>query len=907
MVKKVKRHIIPVFLLLAAGQIVMGAGGGRKQPPADERPLSDTAGIPAVTPAPAPVVRDTNIIDIVSPKDSLFQEDTVIVKERHPGTDTAKKKNGAFLEEPISGHNKDSLVYDLRAKTVYIYTEGDVNYQNMNIKADFMRIRMDTKDIYAYGYTDSLGNKTRPQFTEGNMIYTMDTVTYNINSKKAKIKGVATKEGEAYLIGDIVKTMPDNTINIAHGKYTTCDQVDHPHFYLAMTKSKTIPGKKTIVGPSYLVMEDVPIYFLGVPFGFFPMNNEKNSGFIIPKYGEEAVKGFFIRDGGYYFKFNDYIDLQATAGIYTLGSWEAAVSSRYLKRYKYSGSFSTRYSKDIIGEKGEQNYVNQNSYSIGWTHTQDPKFRPSSNFSASVNFMSSGYSKYGSTTMDDYLTTQTNSSISYSKSWPGRPYSFSTNLSVSQNSNTKTMMLSFPNASFNITRIYPFKRRNAVGKQRWYEKIYMTYNGNLRNSVTAPENEMFTEAMLKKMQNSLTHSIPVGTSFNLFNYLNITPSVNYNEQWHFQKNDRTWDPAANQVKIDTTYGFYRTYGYSAAVSTSTKLYGTFLFPKTWWLQGIRHVMTPSASFSYTPDFTNQKYGFLKPVQTDSLGTISYYSPYRGVSPSGQSAAISFSLGNTLEMKHRSDKDTSGVKKVKLIDNFSLSSSYNFLADSLNLSPFSLNLRLTLPINNFGFNISATLDPYQLDPVTHRKINKFMISKGKLGRITSTGWSFGYTFKSRKSNTPAVNDINSGVGNVPPEYANMYDPNANLDPNTRRVLMTQQYYDFSIPWNFGFNYSVSYSNPAGTANIQQTLGFNGSFSLTPAWGITFNGGFDFVQKKITPGVVTINRDLHCWQMNLTWVPIGYRKSWSFTIGVKSAMLSDLKWDKSSSHYDNLYDQ
>ena len=724
---------------------------------------------------------------------------------------------------------------------------------------------------------------------------------------------MTTQDGEGYLKGSRVKKMPDNTINIANGKYTTCD-LDHPHFYLAMTKAKTIPGKKVIVGPSYLVMEDVPIYFLGLPFGFFPTMSGRHSGFIMPTWGEEAIKGFFLRDAGYYFAFNDYMDMTVQGGFYTLGSWQASLASRYVKRYKYRGGLNFYFSKDIIGERDEPDYVNMNNFNLQWTHQQDAKFRPNSTFSASVNFSTSGYSKYGAQTINDYLNTQTNSSISYSKSWAGTPFSLSTNMQHSQNSQDTTVSLSFPNVVFSVSRVYPFRRKEAVGKQRWYEKISFTYTGTLGNNVKVKERDLFTDRMFKQMKNGVNHNIPISTSLNLLNYINVSPSANYQERWYFRKIDKEWDPVSRSVvNGDTTTGFYRLYDYSFSVSATTKLYGTYQFKKTAAVQAFRHTLTPTISFNYRPDFGAAKYGYYKYVQSDTLGNMRRYSPFEeglyGVPSAGRSAGISFGLTQTLEMKVRSNKDTSGFRKIKLIDNFSITSSYNFLADSLNLAPFSINLRTNL-FKNVGLNVNATLDPYQID-ANGRKVNKFMLRKGKLGRLTSVSTSFGYSFNSKNlgsSSPAAINDINSGTTEVPPEYTDMFtQPGYNqIDPFTRRQMMSATYYDFSIPWNFGFNYSFSYTKPGLQANIVQTLGFNGSVNLTPKWGVTFNGGYDFGSKKITPGTFTLTRDLHCWQMSFNWVPIGFRKSWSFTINVKASMLKDLKYDRNSSFYDNFYD-
>ncbi len=827
-----------------------------------------------------------------------------------PRDTTAKK---SFLDDVISGKNQDSLIYEPGNKMVYIYEKGDIDYQTMNLKADYIRVNMETKIIYAYGRMDSatvdakgdtIRKPTRPEFNDAGHTYTMDTITYNLGSKKAKIKGVATQEGEGWLIGDNIKKMPNNYINIAHGKYTTCDHVENPHFYLYMTKAKAIPGKKIIVGPSYLVFEDVPIYFLGVPFAFFPMSSGRQSGFIVPSYGEEMSKGFFIRDGGYYFAFNDYLDATVTAGIYTLGSWGAAASSRYIKRYRYSGSLALNYSKDILGDKGDADYVNMNNYSLQWTHSQDPKFRPGSTFSASVNISSSGYSKYAATNMNDYLSSQTNSSISYSKAWS--KMSLSASFSHSQNSRDKSISFTLPNVAFSVQRIYPFKRREVVGKERWYEKIGLTYTSNLSNSISTYDSLLFTEKTLKEMKSNVTHNIPISASFSLFKYINLTPSISYGEYWSFKKVEQKWDPAAKQVITgDTTYGFYRVpTTLSASVGTSTKIYGTFQFKnKNFPIQAIRHMMTPEASFSFSPDLSDPRFGYYERIQSDSLGGSKYYSPYERAPSRGKSASVSFSLGNTLEMKVKSKDDTTGVKKIKIIEQLSARSSWNFLADSMNLEPFSLSLRTGTLFGNFAIQLNAMLDPYQLDE-QGRRINKFMLSKGKLGRITSTGWTFGYTFQSSQSAGGAMNDINNSQVPVDNPNAGFFsDPT--MDAAVRRQLMTSQYYDFNIPWNFGFNYGLDYKKPAYETIITQTLGFNGSVTLTEKWGITFSGSYNFESKKVDYATFNLTRDLHCWQMNFTWIPLGFRQSWSFNIGVKSAMLKDLKYDKHNSYFDNLY--
>ena len=860
------------------------------------RPAADTA---------AAVAADTVATDV----------DTVMLQV----ADTVRRAKKAGLDKPISGKASDSLYYDLRNKMVYIYEQGDVSYGDMNLKADFMNINLDNKNIYAYGKADTVDGApvmTRPVFTQGTTTLNMDTITYNIESQRAKIKSIATQQGDGWLVGTSVKKMEDNTINIEGGMYTTCDQTDHPHFYLAMTKAKVIPGKKAITGPAYLVMEDVPIYFLGVPEGFFPLNTGPKSGILMPTYGEEATRGFYIRGLGYYFTLSEHMDLALTGGIYTLGSWEANVRSRYIKRYKYSGNLNFDFSSVKSGDKGDADYIKQNTFKLQWTHSQDAKANPGSTFSASVNLASSGYSKYSANTLNDMLSTQTNSSISYSKNWAGTPFSLSMNMAVSQNSQTKAISVTLPTVSFNVSRFYPFKRAVKIGKDRWYEKISMSYSGKLTNSVSATESDIFSRQTLDNMRNGVQHTIPVQASFNVFNYINITPSFNYNERWYFKKVDRQWNPTTNMAEeLDPQYGFYRLYDYTTALSFSTTLYGMWQVRekyKNFKLQAIRHTFSPSISFSYAPDFSNQKYGYFKTVQSDSTGRTTVYSPFAdnayGTPSQGRSMAMSFSLSQSLEAKVLSKRDSTGIKKISLIDDFSISGSYNFLADSMKLSNISLSLRSTFS-GKIGINLRATLDPYEVSPEGIR-YNKLTWRRGNLGRIINTGWSFGYSFKSRdNTKQPAINDINS----VPPEYMNpFYDPYGTMDPVLRRQYMANAYYDFSLPWNIGFNYAVNYSvsyvNNGTTGirrNITQTIGFNGSITFSPKMAATFSGGYDIATNKLTTSSISITRDLHCWQMSFSWIPFGYYKSWSFHIGVKAASLQDLKYDKSQSMYDNLY--
>ena len=830
-----------------------------------------------------------------------------------PAADTARRKAKVpMFSDIIDGKAADSVVFDARNKLIFSYRSGDVTYQGMNLKADFMRVDMQTKDIFAHGYTDSVdgvATQTHPEFTDGGSPYSMDTITYNLDSRKAKIKGIAVQEGDGWLVGGSVKMHPDESIHIGDGMYTTCDHTDHPHFYLAMTQAKVIPGKKIIAGYSYLVIEDVPTY-IGIPEFFFPISTGPKSGILMPTYGEDA-KGFYIRDLGYYFKLGEHMDLALRGGIYTLGSWEVSAVSQYVKRYKFRGNFNMQYSAIRTGEKGEPDFVQQNNYKIQWTHSQDAKANPGSTFSASVNLMSSGYSRYSATNVSDILATQTNSSISYSKNWEGTPFSLSLNLSVSQNSRDKTIAVTMPTITFNVASFNPLKRKEAIGKTRWYEKIKMSYSMKMTNTVSTKEDEIFTKATLDKMKHGIQHTIPISTSLSLFNYINISPSFNYTERWYFKKVSQEWNEETHKVEtLDPEYGFWRIYNYNASVSANTTIYGTYTAKKKERkLQAVRHTITPNFGFSYAPDFSRQRYGFYETVQMDTTGKFKVYSPFTdnafGVPGSGQQFSLTFGLSQSLEAKIRT-KDT--VKKVKIIDQISINGSYNFLADSMRLSTLPISLRTTI-YNNIALNLSFTLDPYEVSPQGVR-YNKLMWARGLPGRIQSASWSFGYTFKSREnSSTVAGNDITS----FPAEYFNAWsDPYGQLNPAMRRQWMAGQYYDFSIPWNFGFNYSISYNaqyvNNGTTGyrkNINQTINFNASVKLTPKTMITATSGYDFMTRKMSMTSISITRDLHCWQMSFTWVPFGNHRSWAFNIGVKAASLADLKFDKSYTQYDYMY--
>lgn len=832
-----------------------------------------------------------------------------------------------FLNEPVFGKNKDSLIYDLVTKEVFAWRSAEIKYEDMELGADHIAINTETKNIKAEGLypadttnlADSLKVLSRPVFKQDNDTYEVDSMVYNMESGKALIKGVNTKQGESIIWGGTVKKMPDNVINMKGGRYTVCNH-KHPHFYLQMTKGTVIPEKNTVFGPSYLVMEDVPIYFLGVPFGFFPQTKERNSGIIIPEFGEETVKGFFLRNGGYYFALGDNFDLKLIGGIYTLGSWQVGASTNYNKRYKYRGNFSFEYAANKIGEKSSKDYVDTRNIAVRWSHSMDSKATNGLNFSASVNYTSSSYNKYQAQNINDYLSSQTSSSISLSKSWAGTPFSFSATTSLSQNTRDSTISMNFPTLAFNVSRIAPFKRKYAVGKEKWFEKISFTYAMNFKNDISNVKEDQFLSGdFLNKARFGMNHSIPVSASFNVKGWLNITPNVQYQERWYFRSIEQNWDETSKQVVKDTTNGFYRLNNYSFSLGANTKLYGMYTVGKKNPVF-FRHLLTPSLSASFSPDCGSRYYNT---IQKDSLGNTLEYSPWSqelyGVPSKGSSAALNLSIGNTLEAKVHSDLDSTGYKKVKIIEKLNISTSYNFLADSMNLSPISATMQTNIA-GKFPISFNATFDPYAIDN-NGRRIKKYLVEDGGFLRMTSLSFSLGYGFQGgrrKAGGQTAANNIYNTQNTAMQNAMNNQDTffrqqeekgektNTELTSKDIAMLAASQYYDFSIPWSFSFSYSFSYSKPGLDATISQSMNFNANINLTDKWGASASAGYDFAQGKFTPGTIRVTRDLHCWQMSFQWVPIGFRQSWMFSLNVKSSMLADLlKVEKRNSFYDNIY--
>lgn len=870
---------------------------------------------------------ESNILpkELTAPTPNI-QEDT---------TKTSEQPHDFPLKDPVFKDAKDSLLYSIDGKKVFLWGNAVVKYQNMTLKAAYIEYDMENNMVFAEGRADSTGVIVgKPVFTEGGQTFTMDRIFYNFDSKKAKISNVITEEGGGVLHSRDTKLMPDKAINVSGGKYTTCE-LDDPHFYIAISKAKVIPGNKLVTGPAYLVIADVPFPFV-LPFGFFPNKKGRASGIIIPRYGEEFNRGFFLQNGGVYLGLNDYFDLKLTGNIYSKGSWASNVQTTYRKRYRFSGGLSFGYSNNVFGEKGFDDYTKDQSYSVNWQHRQDPKANPNSTFSSNLNLGSPNYNKYNAESINSFLTNTISSSVAYSKVWADTPFSMSVSMNHSQNNLDSTIYIGFPRASINMNRIYPFKRKNNVGRPAWYEKIGLSYTGNIENSINTRTDSLWSLNSFNKMRNGVQHRIPISTSFNILKHITVSPSASYSENWYLETTEKRWDADQERVVNDNVSGFKRAWQYNASVGMSTKLYGMYSFKSTSKVQAIRHVMTPSLSLSYSPDFGKSKYGFYKELATpnDTLTYSIFEGTLYGGPSRGKTGSLNYSLGNNLEMKLLSLTDTlTSTRKIKILENFGLSGSYNMLADSLKLSPISVKAHTTL-FEKFSVNFSSSFDPYAIDELG-RRINSLNYKVGGAPlRLTqaNAGISFslqGGKKKSAETQTrtgtqsggitrgmPMGGGLGAGLGmlGTATQAAMARDGITAVgetdNPMGEGILFGESlgaefendYVDFDIPWSLRFNYSFAYTKRANNSSITQSMSVSGSISLTPKWKVGFSSGFDFNNRKLTTTSLNINRDLHCWEMGIAIVPIGYLKSYSFRINVKSGTLRDLKYTKAQSRYD-----
>lgn len=871
-------------------------------------------------------LRGKDAFSSVEPGDAAGRGDSV------PRRPSRIRREKVDLDHQVVFESKDSMIMVGRNMT-YMYGEGQIDYGDLKLNAAEIRLDMDKSEVYACGREDSVGEMQGvPVFEEGGTSYESSTMRYNFRSKRGYITNVITQQGEGFLTGGQTKKTEGEDYYIQNGRYTTCDHHDDPHFWLQLTKAKVRPKKNIVTGPAYMVLAGLPLP-LAVPFGYFPFSDKYASGVIVPTFGDDYNRGFYLSDGGYYFAINDMIDLALTGEIYTKGSWGLSAQSTYRKRYKFSGNFNINYLKTIYGEKSDPDYSSATNFQVIWSHSQDSKANPNMNLSASVNFTTSGYTRNSvNSYYSNAFTENTKSStINMSYRFPNSKWSLSTSLNVSQRTQDSTLAVSFPNINVTMSQVYPFKRKHAVGADRWYEKIRMSYSGQFQNSLTAKQDEFFKKSLIKDWRNGMKHSIPISATFPLFTYFNITPSISLTDRMYTQKVRRAWDPAASAEVADTTYSFYNVWDFNASVSLDTKVYGffqplPFLGDK---VKMIRHVFTPTVSFSGAPDFSSPFFGYYGSYDyTDAQGrqqTKKYSmfpSALYGVPGQGKTGMVSVSLANNVEMKVKSDNDSIGEKKISLIENFTVSQSYNFAADSLNWSNINTSLLLRLS-RQFNLNLSATWDvyTYQLNSAgnpVRLNIPRWKAGKG-LGRLSSTGTSFSYTFNNdtfkRKKDGSKNNDNNNNNSNYGDDD-NWGDDDTDgngqqggrsgHDHDDDLQLTPEGYVPWEVPWSLSVNYSINYSY--GNFNkqkmeydgkITQNLSLSGNIRPTKNWEFSASASYNFDTKKIAYMNLNIARDLHCFTMRASVIPVGPYKSYNFHISVKSSLLSDLKYDKRSS--------
>lgn len=831
-------------------------------------------------------------IYIYSPYKDTTKDDTVKKDSLKVSTNIST----SAIKSKVKYKPKDSIVYDIANEKVFLYGDAQVDYEDITLNADYIEINWTDHTVYAEGRRDSTKEFARdssgdyigmPVFSEKGEKFNAFTIKYNFDTKKGKITHVTTKQGDGYIHGELVKKESGNSSFMKDGKYTTCDK-DTPDYYIAASKLKVIQGEKIITGPAYLVIGDVP-FPVAVPFGLFPSKTGRTSGIIIPTYGDSQNQGFYLQRGGYYFGISDHFDLALRGDIYTKGSWAYDAASIYANRYHYNGSFEYKQSYTQIGDpEVPSTYSVSHDYFINWHHSQDPKARPGSVFSASVNFGSTSYYTNTLSTGAGFLTNTFASSISYSKDFTGTPFHLSSSITHSQNDLTKEIDMSVPNLSFNMSSIYPFKRENNTGTQAWYEKISISSTSQLQNNLKTYDSLFPKKINIDQFNNGIDHVIPISTSFKLLKNFTLTPNVTWNERWYIETIREHYN--ANDSLITTNVsGFRRAGDGSASANLATTIYGMYAF-KSGNIVAIRHVMTPSMSFTYRPDYSVSPYSYYSTIE-DTAKTPHKYSYYQngifGTPPSGKSEAIGFNLDNNLEMKMKTHTDTSdATKKIKIFESLSFGGSYNFVADSLKLSHINMQGRTTL-FDKIQLSASAILDPYQYD-TNGRDINKYMFDKNKsIGTITTASATCSFSL-----NPDALKPQTSKKGNAQEQE------NVQKHPG--------DFIDFKIPWNLSLNYNLYYNNkavnPLLTTPITQVLNFNGDLKLTPKWKIAFTSGYDFVAHDLSYTSVSFYRDLHCWEMHLNWVPFGSRQSYSFQINVKSSILQDLKLVRKKDWYD-----
>lgn len=857
--------------------------------------------------------------------------------------DTVRKSKSA-LEEPVSYSAKDSITFDYTNSRAHLFGGSQVNYQNLQLTADDISLSLDSSLVHASGRPDSTGAiQGKPLFKQGEDEYEPDRISYNFKTRKAFISNVYTQEGEGFMQSREGKRDSSGVMYVQNGKYTTCD-AEHPHFYVSLTRAKMHPGKNVIFGPAYLVVEDVPLP-LAIPYGFFPFSSSYKSGFIMPTYGDETTRGFYLRDGGYYFAINDKVDLKVLGEFYTKGSWGLSAQTNYKKRYRFGGNFYFSYQNTKEGEKNMPDYSVSKSFKLTWSHRQDAKANPTQTFSASVNFATSSYERNNLTSMynpESYTQSTRTSSVSYSKSFSKVGLTLSGTFNLSQNMRDSSISVTLPTLSISQSRFNPFKRKKAAGQERWYEKIAMSYTGTLANSINTKENKLFHSSLVKDWRNGMRHQVPISASFSVLNYINVTPSFTFTDRMYTHKVMQGWDTERQDVQRDTVYGFYNVYNYNMSISANTKLYGMYR-PMPWFggkkIAAIRHVFTPTVSFSYAPDFSQSRFGFYDSyVKTDANGNVSTvrYSPFSGMMygtvGQGMTGSVTMDVANNIEMKVRTDKDSTGYRKISLIDELGGSLSYNMAAKRRPWSDLNLRARIKLT-KKYTYSMNAVFATYAYEKDENGRVyvgDHTEWSRGRFGRFQGTAQNISYSisnetfrklFGKKHRTTTSDDELDEEL-----DEEEETDPTMqNVDPDRKKGktganqesngdVDEDGYLKFSLPWSINIGYGVTIrENAQGRFNdkrmrypykLSHTLNFSGNIRISEGWNINFSSGYDFNMHKLSMTTASLSRDLHCFQMSCSMVISPYT-SYNFTFACKAGTLADaLKWKKQSSYSSNI---
>lgn len=846
-----------------------------------------------------------------------------------------RKKSGA-LDAPVTFSSEDSMVYDAKSKVARLYGNSNVKYQNMDLSSDRIQMSLDSSLVRATGTADSTGAISgTPVFTMGQDKYESDTMAFNFKTKKGFIYNVYTEQEDGYLSSQHSKRDSSGVLYLEHGRYTTCDQ-PHPDFYIALSRAKVRPGKDVVFGPAYLVVADVPLP-LAIPYGFFPFTKSYSSGFIMPSYGDESSRGFYLRDGGYYFAMSDKWDLKLLGEIYTKGSWGLSVASNYRKRYRYNGSFFFSYQNTKNGDKGMPDYTEQTSFKLQWSHRQDPKSNPFSSLSASVNFASTSYERNNLNSMynpQSYTQSLRTSSVNWSTSFSSLGMTISGSANLSQNMIDSTVSLTLPDLNISVSRFYPFKRKHMAGKERWYEKISMSYTGQFSNSIDTKEDKLFKSNLIKDWRNAFLHNIPINANFTLFNYININPSFNFTDRMYSNKVMKSWDEQAQTERADTTYGFYNVYNWSMSIGASTKMYGFWVPSKKIFgdkIQAIRHVLTPQVTFSYAPDCGSRYYETYQKTDADGNVSLVEYSPFENglfnVPSRGKTGSVTFDLSNNIEMKVKSDKDSTGYKKLSIIDELGFNMGYNMAAKEKPWSDLTVRLRLKW-WKNYTFNLNAVFATYayELDDNGRPYVsNHTEYSKGRFGRFQGLSQNISFTLNPEKlkkwfgggdDEEDATEDDNNTEDDDTGIESNVDDDMVNGQNGARKKNAGKAetdadgYMKFSMPWSLTFGYGITMrENTSGKFNTKtmrypyaftQTLNFSGNIRISDGWNISFSSGYDFENHDLSMTTASLSRDLHCFNMSCSVVLAPYT-SYNFSFRCNAATLTDaLKYDKRSGY-------